>query len=380
MTRLFLAGDVMTGRGIDRILPHPGDPTLREPSIHHAGGYVRLAEAVNGPIPWPVPFPWPWGDALDVLDRRAPAVRVINVETAITLSDHFAPRKTVCYRMSPANLPCLLAVRPDVCVLANNHLLDFGPAGLLDTIRTLSEAGIAVIGAGADIEQARRPAVIEVASTSEPAATPEPPTTTRLLIQAAASPSSGVPLAWAATATRPGVNLIAESHVATADDLAARVAAIRRPGDIAVVSVHWGRNWGHQIPAEQIQFAHRLVDQGVDIVYGHSSHHPRAVEVYRDRLILYGCGDLINDYEGIIGDEVVFRDDLHLLYFADVDPESGRLTALRMDAVRSRRMRLERASDGDVEWLREQLTVAARRFGTQVLTGPDGALALNLAS
>jgi poly-gamma-glutamate synthesis protein (capsule biosynthesis protein) len=335
--------------------------------MRDTGGYVRLAEAVNGPIPWPVPFDWPWGEALAVVDRRLPALRMINVETAITRSDHFAERKNVCYRMSPANLPCLLAARPDVCVLANNHVLDFGQAGLLETVRVLTEAGVAVVGAGADIEEARRPAVVEL------------PTGGRVVVLAAGSPSAGVPLEWAATASRPGVDVIAEYDVAEADDLAARAAAVRRPGDIAVVSVHWGSNWGHQIPSEQVRFAHRLVDQGIDIVYGHSSHHPRAIEVYQDRLILYGCGDLINDYEGILGDEDVYRDDLHFLYFADVDPETGRLIGLRMEAFRSRRMRLEPASRSEVEWLREQSTAAGRRFGTRVVTQADGGLALDLS-
>lgn len=367
MTTLFLAGDVMTGRGIDSILPHPGDPELRETFIGDAGGYVRLAEAVNGPIPRPVPFDWPWGEALALLDRRAPAVRLVNLETAITRGEQFAPGKTVCYRMSPANVPCLLAARPDVCVLANNHILDFGPAGLLDTVGALTDAGIAVAGAGADIEQARSPAVVGL------------PAGGRVVVLAAASRSAGVPLAWAATGDRPGVNMIAEDDDTAADDLAARAAATRRPGDIVAVSVHWGSNWGHHIPDAQISFAHRLVDGGVDIVYGHSSHHPRAVEVYRDRLILYGCGDLINDYEGIVGDpaEEVFRDDLHLLYFADVDPDTGRLASLGMDAVRSRRMRLEQASDGDVEWLGEQVTAAGRRFGTRLLAGPGAGLLLD---
>lgn len=367
MTTLFLAGDVMTGRGIDSILPHPGDPKLREPFLRDAGGYVRLAEQANGPIPRPVPFDWPWGDALALLDRRSPAVRLVNLETAITRGEQFAPGKTICYRMSPANVPCLLAARPDVCVLANNHVLDFGRAGLLDTIKALTDAGIAVVGAGADIEQARSPATVDL------------PAGGRVVVLAAASPSAGVPLAWAATGSRPGVNLIAEHDDTAADDLAARAAATRRPGDIAVVSVHWGSNWGHHIPGEQIGFAHRLVDGGIDVVYGHSSHHPRAVEVYRDRLILYGCGDLINDYEGIVGDpaEDVFRDDLHLLYFADVDPGTGRLVSLSTDAVRSRRMRLEHALDDDVEWLREQLTAAGRRFGTRLLTESGGRLVLD---
>ncbi|HEY3146719.1 MAG TPA: hypothetical protein VGJ75_10225, partial [Dongiaceae bacterium] len=54
---LFLCGDVMIGRGIDQILPHPGDPQIREPYVISAAYYVRLAEAATGAIPAPVPFP-----------------------------------------------------------------------------------------------------------------------------------------------------------------------------------------------------------------------------------------------------------------------------------------------------------------------------------
>jgi Bacterial capsule synthesis protein PGA_cap len=64
-------------------------------------------------------------------------------------------------------------------------------------------------------------------------------------------------------------------------------------------------------------------------MHGHSSHHPRPIEVYRDKLVLYGCGDLVDDYEGIRGYEE-FRDGLQLLYFVSVQPQTGKLASLRM--------------------------------------------------
>ncbi|MGY5138296.1 CapA family protein, partial [Streptomyces nigrescens] len=111
---LFLCGDVMLGRGVDQILPHPGDPALREGYVRDARAYVELAAARNGPIPCPAGFSWPWGDALEVLDDAAPAARVLNLETSITQYGGFAPEKEIHYRMNPANLPCLAADRPDV--------------------------------------------------------------------------------------------------------------------------------------------------------------------------------------------------------------------------------------------------------------------------
>src|SRR6476619_7721490 len=108
---LFLAGDVMTGRGIDQVLPSPGDPALREQLVRDARGDVALAEVVNGPIPRPVPTCWPWGDVLTVLEETQPDVRIINLETSVTRCGDFAPGKPVHYRMCPDNIGCLVAAR-----------------------------------------------------------------------------------------------------------------------------------------------------------------------------------------------------------------------------------------------------------------------------
>lgn len=75
---VLLGGDVMLGRGVDQILPHPGKPQLRERYMRDATGYVRLAERVNGRIPLPVDWRWPWGEALAVLENTATDVCLIN--------------------------------------------------------------------------------------------------------------------------------------------------------------------------------------------------------------------------------------------------------------------------------------------------------------
>ena len=108
--------------------------------------------------------------------------------------------------------------------------------------------------------------------------------------------------------------LLTDLSDASVARIAGRVGRLRRTGDVVVMSIHWGPNWGFEIPEEHRRFA--LIDNaGVSIVHGHSSHHPIAIEVYRNRLILYGCGDFLNDYEGISGYEE-FLDDLTLRYFA----------------------------------------------------------------
>jgi poly-gamma-glutamate synthesis protein (capsule biosynthesis protein) len=359
VTVIFLTGDVMTGRAIDQLLPHPGDPTLRESFVSDARTYIRLAEQTNGPIPAPIDFAWPWGEALDIMDQFAPDVRLINLETSITACGEFAQGKAVHYRMHPGNVGCLTAIRPDVCALANNHILDFGYQGLMDTLRTLDKAGIRGVGAGLDAKRAERPAVVGLADG------------TRVVIASCGMGSSGIPHGWAATGRRPGVAYMSEMSDRGASTIADRVLALKGPGDVAIVSAHWGSNWGYDVDAAQIRFAHRLIDEGVDLVHGHSSHHPRPIEVYRGKLIMYGCGDTIDDYEGISTFEA-FRHELRLLYFASVDSECG--TVLRMVPMRMRRMRLERAPDQDAEWLHATVAEMSRRFGTRIDHTPDGLL------
>ena len=362
LVTVFLGGDVMTGRGIDQILPHPGDPRLWEPGMDDARAYVRLAEAVNGTIPRPVDMSWPWGDALAVLDGVAPDARVINLETSVTGSPWPVPGKMVHYRMSPANVGCLSVARPDVCALANNHVLDFGEAGLDETLRTLAAVGIPTAGAGRDAGEAARPVAIDVHGG-------------RVVVFSVGDRSSGIPDDWAATGERAGVDLLPDISEAAAAALVERVRRVRRPGDVVVVSVHWGGNWGYRVAAGQRDFAHRLVDGGVAIVHGHSSHHPRPIEVYRGGLILYGCGDLIDDYEGIAGYER-YRDDLRLLYLAAVERDTGRLAHLRMVAMQANRMRLRHAASGDVDFLRAVLERASGDFGTRIERDADGTLVL----
>jgi poly-gamma-glutamate capsule biosynthesis protein CapA/YwtB (metallophosphatase superfamily) len=364
---LFLCGDVMLGRGVDQILPYPGNPALYERMVRDARTYVDLAVHMNGQIRQPVDWSWPWGDALQLLAAAGCDARIINLETSVTTSNDYAKGKAVHYRMNPANLPALAKVGPDVCVLANNHVLDFGRSGLLETLDVLSASGLRAAGAGRSLREAQAPAIVPIARTGG-----------RLLIFAFGSPSSGIPYGWAAAEDRPGVDVVSPLSDAVADELCRRAQQVRRPGDVTVVSAHWGSNWGYQVDSEQVDFAHRLIDGGVDLVHGHSSHHPRPLEVYRNKLILYGCGDLVDDYEGIAGHQQ-YRDDLRLLYFPLLHSTTGELVELRMAPLQARQMRLHRASDADVRWLRKTLDKASRRFGSRIDLGLDGMLSLRIA-
>lgn len=354
----------MTGRGVDQILPRPSKPDLREPYIRSALDYVALAEGRSGPIPRPVDFSYIWGDALAELERVRPDARIINLETAITTSEEFWPRKRIHYRMHPGNVPCLSAAKIDCCVLANNHVLDWGYRGLAETLSTLRAVGMRTAGAGKDAAEAGAPAVIELHQGG------------RVLVFAYGTESAGVPPEWAAGETRAGVSFLGDLSHRAVETIARQVAAVRRPGDIAVASLHWSGNWGYAITDSEREFAHRLIDAAqVDMVHGHSSHHPKGIEVYRDRLILYGCGDFLNDYEGIVGYES-FRPELVLMYFPTFDAATGKLARLILTPMQIRRLRLNRVGGLDVGWIEHTLNREGRALGTRVERQPDDTLAL----
>jgi poly-gamma-glutamate capsule biosynthesis protein CapA/YwtB (metallophosphatase superfamily) len=361
---LFLCGDVMTGRGIDQVLPHPGNPVLYESYVRDAREYVQLAESVNGPIPRLVELEYIWGDALEELERAGTDVRIINLETSITRSETPWPHKGIHYRMHPMNAGCIRAAGVDCCCLANNHVLDWGYEGLEETLQTLDREGVGRAGAGRTVAEAASPAVLDVAGKG------------RVLVFAFGSTSSGIPREWVATQDWPGVNLLEDLSRNTARRVASRLRPAKRPGDVTVASIHWGGNWGYEIPNDQIDFAHCLVEEGVDIVHGHSSHHVKSIEVYQNRLILYGCGDFLNDYEGIGGYEP-FRGDLTLMYRVQVDPQQERLEAVQLVPMQVRRFRLNRASKPDAEWLCGLLNSLGAPFSTQVRLEADNSMTLS---
>jgi poly-gamma-glutamate capsule biosynthesis protein CapA/YwtB (metallophosphatase superfamily) len=361
---IFLAGDVMTGRGVDQILPHSGDPVLFEPAVIDARDYVALAEQVHGAVPAPAPFEYPWGEALEEIDEMAPEARIVNLETSVTAAAEPWPGKGIHYRMHPGNLPCLTAAKLDCCVLANNHVADWGLVGLRETLAVVHGAGIATAGAGADLEEAAAPAVLPLAGGG------------RLLVVAGGFLDSGIPGPWRAEAGRPGVHLLSAPASRALPEIARCLDPARRPGDLVVVSLHWGGNWGFEIPAWHRELAHRLIDElGVAVVHGHSSHHVKGIEVYNGRLVLYGCGDLLTDYEGI-GGYGQYRGDLGLLYFATLERSSGKLLRLRMTPTCMERLRLRRSPADGARWLLETLNRWGGSLGTRLEPTEGGRLEL----
>jgi poly-gamma-glutamate capsule biosynthesis protein CapA/YwtB (metallophosphatase superfamily) len=350
--KLLLTGDVMTGRGIDQILLLPGAATLHEDYVRDARVYIELAERKNGPIPRQVDNQYIWGEALGVWRACKPDLRIINLETSITTSDDFWPSKGIHYRMHPQNVPCLTAAGVDCCVLANNHILDWGHTGLEETLAILHRSGLSTTGAGRNIAEAARPARLES------------PDKTVVLVFAFADMSCGVPDSWRATCERGGVNLLENLGPDTARQVAEQMLAQRKHNEIIIASIHWGGNWGYDVPLEQLQFAHSLIDHAaVDVVHGHSSHHAKGIEIYEGKPIIYGCGDFLNDYEGIGGEEQ-YRPWLAAMYFVTIDVTSRALENLEIVAMQLQRFRVVQATPEDRQWFIETLSRVSKDFGT----------------
>ena len=245
--------------------------------------------------------------------------------------------------MHPDNLACLTAMKFDCLSLANNHVLDFGMSGLVQTLVTLEAAGIATCGAGLSPELAARPAIREL------------PGGGRVLVFGWGFASSGVPEGWAAAQGKPGIQRIAEINAETAAAMARAIATWRRPGDIVIVSLHWGDNWVSEAPEAHRAIARLLVDRArVDVVNGHSAHHLQLAEIHNGKLILYDCGDLIDDYAATAG-APQYRHHMGALFFADINRENGHAVNFFAVPVRRASYRLEACDAAVSHWVQQTL-------------------------
>lgn len=199
----------------------------------------------------------------------------------------------------------------------------------------------------------------------------------KIIVLSYGAKSSGIPKFWTAQENLPGINMLPENDKMAVALIKNEVDKIKQKNDIVILSVHWGDNWGYDIPAKHQKLAHELIDKaGVDLIHGHSSHHPIGIEVYQNKLIIYGAGDFINDYEGIAGyDE--FRDELGLMYFPEINLENGELISLKMFPMETKNFKLHNASEVDALWLKSVLDREGIPLGTRVIWNEDHSLDLD---
>jgi poly-gamma-glutamate synthesis protein (capsule biosynthesis protein) len=336
--RFFLAGDIMTGRTIDQMFQtHNSEKFCQAHNVpikqYRAWSKLKYGEEFS-----PVQHDYIWGTAIDFINHANVDFRLANLEMAITNSDDCFP-KEVNFRMHPANIGCLSAINLDCCVLANNHSLDFGLEGLIDTVNTLSAEGIGYAGAGLDNKSSTKPYIHYLTNG------------VRIVVHSWGVKDSHIPSEWESTESTFGINYLNDYSEKNITRLINIINTFRQNNDITILSIHWGRNWVQKIPHDHRRVARLLINEaGVDILHGHSSHHPIGIEQYKGKLILYGCGDLINDLEGHPKYQL-FRPNLGLLYFVDLDIKTKQLLKLNIVPIQRRRFRLEKPSDDDFTWI-----------------------------
>lgn len=242
-------------------------------------GDVMLGRLVNEHLRL-VPPEYPWGNTLPLF--RDADLRFCNLECAI--SDRGKPwsatPKVFHFRSDARNVEVLKRAGIDAVSLANNHVLDFGEKALRDTLDLLDRDGIGRAGAGRNLAEAESPAVLRVEDRS-------------VAFFAFTDNEPG----WSAGKARPGVfHLPVDLEDAGAKRFFDRIREAKRLAERVIVSAHWGPNRGYEAPEEHVAFAHALVDAGADVVFGHSAHVFRGVEIHRGRPILYSAGDFVDDY------------------------------------------------------------------------------------
>jgi poly-gamma-glutamate capsule biosynthesis protein CapA/YwtB (metallophosphatase superfamily) len=309
MTTLALTGDVMLGRGVNETLPD-----------------VRPEE--------------PWGDVLPLL--LSADLRIINLECAIT--EHKRPwsrtPKVFHFRADPLAIEVLRAAGVDACSLANNHTLDFEEKGLLDTLEHLEEAGIRYAGAGRNLEEAARPALLKGGVALVAFTDNEPP--------------------FASGPDKPGTNYLPVSvEPGVLRRVEEAIEAAREAGANTVVfSNHWGPNMVERPREIFRRFARAVVDRGADVYYGHSAHVFQGVEIYRGKPILYDTGDFIDDYAV----DPKLRNDRSFLFLVGV--EGGDLRRLELFPVALPYARVELARGNEREAILERMVDLSAEMGT----------------
>jgi poly-gamma-glutamate capsule biosynthesis protein CapA/YwtB (metallophosphatase superfamily) len=277
---------------------------------------------------------------------READVGILNLECCISTrgAPWPDPNKPFFFRAPPIATKVLELLGVDCVSLANNHALDFGAEALLDTFDHLRRAGIRWAGAGGDIDEARRPVMLEASGMS-------------LAVVAFTDHPAG----YAAGPARPGVAYADVTHH-TPDWLLEVVQNASAEADAVLVTPHWGPNFSPSPPPNIRRAAKDLRGAGATLVAGHSAHIFLGVEDH----VIYDLGDFIDDYAV----HPILRNDLGLLFLVTLVPEPRRLTAMPL-ALDYSHARLAPAAGQEAAWIRERFVRACAEFGTPVLDRGD---------
>ena len=279
-----------------------------------------------------------WGNTLPILKEND--FNIVNLETTLTKSIQAVP-KVFNFKSDPQNVRALINAHIDIVSLANNHSKDFGNEGLLETISVLDNAGIKHVGAGKNIETARKPVIVSKNDITIGiiGATDNEPT-------------------WQAGPDTPGTNYFSPDNI---DSLLYDITALKKQVDIVIVSLHWGPNMKEQPSALFKKIAHEMIDAGADIIHGHSAHIFQGIEIpENNKLILYDTGDFLDDYAV----DNILRNDRSFLFIIEIDKNGPK--RLNLIPIQISYMQVNIAKGNDREESFERMKKLSAELGTTI--------------
>ncbi len=318
------------------IVMHKDNETDKTEVIIGFAGDVMLGRLVNKTIT-KTDYAYPWGNMLPLL--QSTDLNIINLETTLTVSKKKIP-KVFNFKADPDKVQTLQKARIDVVNLANNHILDFAEQGLRETIETVDKAGIKHIGAGTTIAQARKPIIINKNNIS-----------IGIIGYTDNEPS------WKATEYKAGTNFI---HVGDIEQVKQDIQNVRNRVDILIATIHWGPNMQERPSNEFINFAHQMIDSGIDIIHGHSAHIFQPIEIYNGKLIMYDTGDFVNDYMV----DPLLRNNRSFLYLVTIDKQG--VKKIQLVPVLIAHMQVNRAQGKDYEESIARIKQLSAEFNTKI--------------
>jgi poly-gamma-glutamate synthesis protein (capsule biosynthesis protein) len=317
---MAMTGDVMLGRGVDESLRRSG-PTH------------------------------PWGDLRLLLNEAD--LTVVNLECVIASGGRPWSRwhKVYHFRADPIAVEALRRAGVDCVTLANNHVLDYEEEALLEMLGLLRQGGIAFTGAGHDLDEAGRPALLEASEL-------------RVGVLAFTDNEPG----WAARPDAPGTNYIPIALEERAlGPVRESIARAREAGaELVVFTIHWGPNMVQRPTPLFRDFAHAVIDLGADVFFGHSAHIFQGIELHEGRPIIYDAGDFVDDY--IVDTEL--RNDWGLLFRLEADRAGVRRIGLVPVIIRHRQVNL--AVGSEREAIQERMEALSAELGTTIRREGDG--------
>lgn len=242
-------------------------------------GDVMIGRLVNEVLKFEKPE-YTWGDVLPIFKKAD--IRICNLECVI--SDVGEPwsltPKVFHFRSDSKNIKVLKIANIDLVSLANNHSLDYGYSAMFDMLENLKRNNILYSGVGKNLKEASQPAILELLNKK-----------IGFISFTDNEPN------WSAEEDKPGIFYVElKENGKNLDYLLNLIKETKKIVNYLIISAHWGPNWGYEPLNEHIYFAHKFIDYGADLIFGHSPHIFRGVETYKNKFIIYSAGDFVDDY------------------------------------------------------------------------------------